>query len=96
MGTLVNKAFKTYGNKGFYPPTLVRYADDLVVFHKDREVIEKCRELLSEWLAQMGLELKPSKTRLTHTFQRTPEGECRLRLLRISYPTISSRQTQIG
>lgn len=75
METLVSKAFKTYGNKGFYPPTLVRYADDLVIFHKDREVIEKCRELLSDWLAKMGLELKPSKTRLTHTFERTSEGE---------------------
>ncbi|HEX2912255.1 MAG TPA: group II intron maturase-specific domain-containing protein [Chloroflexia bacterium] len=47
----------------------------LVIFHKDRQVIEKCQELLSNWLAEMGLELKPSKTRLTHTFERTPEGE---------------------
>jgi len=75
MEMMVNKAFKTYSNKGFYPPTLVRYADDLVIFHKDREVVEKCRELLSQWLAQIGLELKPSKTRLTHTFERTSEGE---------------------
>lgn len=75
METMVNKAFKTYGNKGFYPPTLVRYADDLVIFHKDREVIEKCQQLLSDWLAKMGLELKPSKTRLTHTLEQTPEGE---------------------
>lgn len=29
MERLVNKAFKTNGSKGFYPPTLVRYADDV-------------------------------------------------------------------
>lgn len=46
---------------------LVRYADDLVVLHEDLEVIERTKEALSEWLARMGLELKSSKTRITHT-----------------------------
>lgn len=48
-------------------PLLVRYADDLVVFHAERQVIEGCQSLISEWLRGMGLELKPSKTRITHT-----------------------------
>ena len=47
--------------------TLIRYADDFVILHKDYSVIQSCRELVSEWLKDMGLELKPSKTRLTHT-----------------------------
>ena len=47
--------------------TLVRYADDFVVLHEDKTVIERCRELISEWLKGIGLELKPEKTRLTHT-----------------------------
>jgi RNA-directed DNA polymerase len=49
-------------------PTLVRYADDFVVLHRDRGVIERTREIVEDWLHDMGLELKPSKTRITHTF----------------------------
>ena len=45
----------------------IRYADDFVVIHKDLEVVQKCRDLISEWLKDMGLELKPSKTRIAHT-----------------------------
>lgn len=54
-----------------HPKTnLVRYADDLVALHEDLEVIERTREALSEWLAPMGLELKPSKTCITHTLHK--------------------------
>jgi len=38
-----------------------------VVLHKDKAVVQRCREIISEWLADIGLELKPEKTRLTHT-----------------------------
>ncbi len=46
---------------------LIRYADDFVVIHQDRAVVEHCQTIISEWLKGMGLELKPSKTRITHT-----------------------------
>ncbi|NEP00537.1 MAG: group II intron reverse transcriptase/maturase [Symploca sp. SIO2E9] len=46
----------------------VRYADDFVILHKDQTVVQRCKEIISEWLADMGLELKPSKTKITHTF----------------------------
>ncbi len=46
----------------------IRYADDFLVFHQDKAVVQRCREIISEWLAGIGLELKPEKTRLTHTF----------------------------
>jgi RNA-directed DNA polymerase len=48
-------------------PTVVRYADDFVVLHPDREVIRRCKEVAQEWLQGMGLELKPSKTSICHT-----------------------------
>jgi RNA-directed DNA polymerase len=47
--------------------SVIRYADDFVVLHKDKAVIQRCREIISDWLAGIGLELKPEKTRLTHT-----------------------------
>jgi RNA-directed DNA polymerase len=47
--------------------SLIRYADDFVIIHEDLNVVKKCQEIIADWLSDMGLELKPSKTKLTHT-----------------------------
>jgi len=46
---------------------LIRYADDFVILHKDLEVILECKLIIEKWLKEIGLELKPSKTRISHT-----------------------------
>jgi RNA-directed DNA polymerase len=51
-------------------PTVIVYADDFVCIHEDREIVEKCQRIISEWLAKMGLELNLSKTRITHTLKK--------------------------
>ncbi len=48
---------------------LIRYADDFVIMHEDLNVVKKCQEIIADWLGNMGLGLKPSKTKLTHTFK---------------------------
>lgn len=53
--------------RAHWTPVVIRYADDFVVIHRDREVIDRVREIAAEWLKDMGLEMKPSKTRITHT-----------------------------
>lgn len=53
--------------------TLVRYADDFVVLHEDFEVIKLCKAEIEKWLSGIGLELKPSKTRLAHTLNKIDE-----------------------
>lgn len=45
----------------------IRYADDFVVLHEELEKILLCKEHIANWLKDMGLELKPSKTRIAHT-----------------------------
>ncbi|MDJ0534399.1 MAG: group II intron reverse transcriptase/maturase [Xenococcaceae cyanobacterium MO_207.B15] len=57
--------------------TVIRYADDFLILHKDLNVINRCRELISEWLNDMGLEIKPSKTRIAHTLypDRSEDGK---------------------
>lgn len=53
---------------GYQPGAmLIRFADDFVILHEDITVVEKCQEIISEWLKDYDLELKPSKTKLTHT-----------------------------
>src|SRR5258707_5760909 len=54
-------------------PIVVRYADDFVVFHPDKEELQKAAMLATEWLKSMGLWLSPNKTRVTHTL--TPHEE---------------------
>ncbi|EAW33662.1 group II intron reverse transcriptase/maturase [Lyngbya sp. PCC 8106] len=50
--------------------SVIRYADDFVIIHEDITVVQRCKEIISEWLQGMGLELKPSKTRLAHTLNQ--------------------------
>ncbi|MEM6753816.1 MAG: group II intron reverse transcriptase/maturase [Cyanobacteria bacterium P01_C01_bin.38] len=45
----------------------VRYADDFLIFHENIDILNKCIETITQWLDDIGLELKPSKTRITHT-----------------------------
>ena len=46
---------------------VIRYADDFVILHKDINILNKCIKVITQWLNDIGLELKPSKTRITHT-----------------------------
>jgi len=52
-----------------WKPIVVRYADDFVVMHQEKAAIEQAQAIAADWLAGMGLELKPSKTRITHTLE---------------------------
>jgi RNA-directed DNA polymerase len=49
--------------------SFIRYADDFVVIHPELKVVQECQEKIAKWLAEIGLELKPSKTRLAHTLE---------------------------
>jgi RNA-directed DNA polymerase len=50
-----------------YRIAVIRYADDLVILCEDLETLTKAKEKAEAWLAEIGLRLKPSKTRVTHT-----------------------------
>lgn len=52
-------------------PTLVVYADDAVVLHRDRGVVEWSRTVIQRYLDPLGLNLSESKTRVSHTQQST-------------------------
>lgn len=52
-------------------PIVVRYADDFVILHSDKKELQKAAERVAKWLKHMGLQLHPSKTRVTHTLHPT-------------------------
>jgi len=54
---------------------VIRYADDFVILHKDIEVIRVCVLAVSNYLASIGLELHPEKTRIAHTLNKLGEEE---------------------
>ncbi|OZH55325.1 hypothetical protein AFK68_05360, partial [Hydrocoleum sp. CS-953] len=49
--------------------SLIRYADDFVILHKDIKVVLQAKAVIQEWLNQVGLELKPEKTKIAHTLE---------------------------
>jgi RNA-directed DNA polymerase len=54
-------------HKGRSSPQFIRYADDFVLLHHDKVEVLACKEKIEAFLTPLGLRLKPSKTRITHT-----------------------------
>ncbi|MGB7442131.1 MAG: group II intron reverse transcriptase/maturase [Coleofasciculaceae cyanobacterium] len=54
--------------------SLIRYADDFVIIHKELNVVLGAKAVIEGFLKDIGLELKPSKTRICHTLEED-EGE---------------------
>lgn len=58
-----------------YPKAqVIAYADDALVLHPDHSVLEHSQHLLQEWLADMGLALNETKTRIRHTLEGDQPG----------------------
>lgn len=49
--------------------SFIRYADDFICLHEKIEVILLIKQEIEKWLNSIGLELKPSKTLITHTLK---------------------------
>jgi len=48
---------------------VVRYADDFVILHHNKDILLACFAEVKNWLKGVGLEISPAKTRLTHTLE---------------------------
>jgi RNA-directed DNA polymerase len=53
---------------------VIAYADDAVVLHEDRNVLEHGQSLLMTWLADVGLTLNAAKSRISHTLDGDEPG----------------------
>jgi RNA-directed DNA polymerase len=50
-----------------WQPQGVIYADDFVILHQDRDVIQQGQHKAPQWLQEIGLALHPSTTRMGHS-----------------------------
>jgi len=67
LETLLGTRVRRNGRPGFKPPRVIRYADEIVLRHRDEQLVRPCQELVRSWLSARGLALKPRKTRITPT-----------------------------
>ncbi|NET59453.1 MAG: group II intron reverse transcriptase/maturase [Symploca sp. SIO2E6] len=78
--------------------SFVRYADDFVLMDESLEIVLEAKAVIEEWLAEIGLALKASKTRITHTFERY-EGEAGFDFLGFNirqYPCSDKQSGSVG
>ena len=76
-------------------PVLIRYADDYVILHSDKEVLQRAATTVEEWLKGMGLALNQKKTRITHTL--TPyEGKVGFDFLGFTIRQIPKKENLSG
>lgn len=63
--------------------SFIRYADDFVCLHESKEVVEKAKEIISEFLRPIGLELKPEKTKIIHSIEGFDFLGCNIRQYKV-------------
>src|SRR4029453_16604510 len=63
----ITMAFPASKDGHRWRPRVIRFADDLVVLHRDYHAIAQAQDIAARWLQEMGLTLKPSKTRIGNT-----------------------------
>jgi len=61
LGVKYNSSGELIGKR-----SVVRYADDFLVFCESKEDTICCQEIVQEWLATRGLQLSEEKTRIVH------------------------------
>lgn len=62
------------GCKSYASPLLVSYADDLVVLHSERSVVEWAQTKIGDYLQPWGLNLHPGKSKIRHTLDPLEHG----------------------
>lgn len=65
LETAISKRFPRSNSRGFNPPNGIKYGDDFVVLQADLDIIKQGQAITTDWLKEVGLELKPGKTRIT-------------------------------
>jgi hypothetical protein len=66
LETAITTAFPVFKDGRRWQPRVIRFADALVVCHRDYHAIGQAQDIAARWRQEMGLALKPRKTRIGH------------------------------
>jgi RNA-directed DNA polymerase len=64
-----------------HQPAVIRFADDVVILHHDRDTLYQVKQQAETWLGHIGLQLNPNKTRITHTLKQDNTEQARFDFL---------------
>jgi RNA-directed DNA polymerase len=59
----------------YHKPAVIRFADDVAILHHDLDHLHQVKTQVETWLGQIGLQLNPNKTRITHTLNEDTENQ---------------------
>ena len=76
--------------------SIIFYADDFVVLHRSKDIVLKAKAFIEEWLKNVGLELKDSKTRITHTLETLGEDKAGFDFLGFTVRHYSDKRSEKG
>ena len=57
-------------NKNVY---CIRYADDLVIMHSQKNGIIACKQIMEQWMSEIGLDFSLAKLYITHSLELTDQ-----------------------
>ncbi len=73
-----------------HKPAVIRFADDVVILHDDLEQLKQIKAQVEGWLGQIGLQLNPTKSQISHTLDEH-EGQ-----VGFDFLGFNIRQYQVG
>jgi RNA-directed DNA polymerase len=76
--------------------SIILYADDFIAMHENEKIVQKAKILMEEWLKKMGLEMKISKTQITHSLKGTEERKAGFDFLGYNVRQYPTKQTKRG
>jgi RNA-directed DNA polymerase len=82
--------------KEFSEARVIRYADDFIILHEKLEVIQEIKTETEKWMAEIGLKLNESKTRITHTIHPVLEEQPGFDFLGFHIQTYEVGKTKCG
>ncbi len=76
--------------------SIIRYADDFVITHESKDIVLKASSYIEGWLNNIGLQLKQSKTRMTHTLNWSEDQKPGFNFLGFTVRQFSVKQSKKG
>lgn len=81
---------RRFGDRNLkWSPGVIRYADDIVIVHRDLDAMDHCHKALIEFLAERGLKLNENKTTVRHSMHSHQDARPGFEFLSFNFRSFS-------